>query len=179
MAFNIIELLKNNKDEEIKTIIKKQMPEDDFYQILFLLCQNKKLYLIKYLFSKNTNREISSHKISPIIDDIAKKGYLDVIRTVLKYKQIESLEDSFAIIEASQQGHIDIVKLLLKDDRFEPNFWGNMAIALSYSHNHKNITEILWHDERVKNTFDIKLKINKNIAPYLKSLDLKNKFKGF
>ena len=108
---------------------------------------------------------------------------------LLKNKKFDpSMSDNHAIALASYYGHIEIVKLLLNDPRVDPSFDNNYAISLSYNYNDSNhvsynndnnnpyIVELLWKDERVKNTLK---KDNLELYNKLKKMDTKIKINKF
>jgi hypothetical protein len=106
----------------------------------------------------------------------ASSGYTNIVELLLKDKRVDPSDDhDWAIRYASINGHWDIVKLLLKDERINPAVDQNRAIIFSYRH-YSKITELLWDDQRVKNTLK-----KDHITLYKKLMkeDVKSKIREF
>lgn len=75
---------------------------------------------------------------------------------------------------SSSIGRIDIVKLIPQD--INPSSRNNHSIISSYKNMNTNIVELLWKDQRVKNTLK-----NDDLSLYNKLIkeDITNKIKAF
>ena len=105
----------------------------------------------------------------------AEIGCFEIVELLLKDKRVdanESIGYGNAIRYASQSNYIDIVKLLLRNN-IDPSKNDNIAIIAS---NNNDIINLLWQDQRVKNTLE---KNNFKLHNKLIKKDIQNKIGYF
>lgn len=81
-------------------------------------------------------------------------GDLNKVKYYLNRGINPSIDNNYAICEASKRGHIGIVKLLLIDKRVDPSVKNNYCIKCSSRNGHIEIVKLLLKDKRVDPSAD-------------------------
>jgi len=106
-----------------------------------MLVEYKKLIKEYYDISdKYTNYDI--------LQWAAASGYLDIVKILLKCKQIDpSKYNNLAMIWAIENGHLDIVDLLYEDERIdtEDDDFYNDALQAASENGHTDIEDFIFH----------------------------------
>jgi hypothetical protein len=110
-------------------------------------------------------------------DNAVNDQNINEITALLKHTIVNPTHFSnFAIGVASRTGSLHLVKLLLKDSRVNPSDNYNFAINEAYIWEYDCIIQLLWNDERVKNTLK---KDNLNLYNILTNKDVQQKIEYF
>ena len=78
--------------------------------------------------------------------------------------------------KAIENNNINNVKLLLNDKRVDPSDDNNWAIKLASQNGHVDIVNLLWQDQRIKNSLE---NDDKELYNKLIKNDIKDKVKDF
>jgi ankyrin repeat protein len=83
-------------------------------------------------------------------------GNVDVLRHVLKYKQVEpDANDSVVLYQACRSGFTDMVRILLEDGRANPADDMSIALSIACGRGHLDIVMLLLNDGRAYFDTDI------------------------
>ena len=106
----------------------------------------------------------------------AKYGYVDIVKLLFKVGVKAIYSDNCAIRIASFYGNITLVEFLLKEPKVDPTDCVNESLSYAYKNGYIEIVELLWNDQRIKNTLK-----NDNMELYntLMQQDVKNKVSEF
>ena len=89
------------------------------------------------------------------IEIAARRGYIEIVNILLQQKSTNpNINNSEPLILATQYGHFETVKLLLNDPRVDPVGICNIPIKSASFNNDEKIIQLLWSDERIKNTLE-------------------------
>ena len=81
-----------------------------------------------------------------------------------------------SLVVSCKKEHIEIIKLLLLSGRVNPSDKNNLCIKMSRGYNNFNIIELLWSDQRVKDTL---LNDSINLYNELVKIDINKKLTSF
>jgi hypothetical protein len=84
------------------------------------------------------------------------KGYLEVVKQLLKDKRVDpSDKNNNAIRWASAFGYLEIVKLLLEDKRVDPSVCNNYCIRAASTNGHLEVVQLLKNYQNVNKKIKI------------------------
>ncbi len=116
-------------------------------------------------------------KDSCAIVESARNGYVEVVKLLLKDKRFSLLSHTYWTIEgAVERGHLSVVKVLLKYGLFNPSNSSNHFIIQAAANNNLEMVQLLWKDERVKDSL---LKDQPDLYNKFKTLDIQKNIETF
>ena len=125
---------------------------------------NKQLDFFKSIEDNNINKvkELLLHKrVNPAIHnnkailEASEYGYFNLVKLLLidpRTNPSEKKNGMYPISAASSNGHFEVVELLLSDNRVDPTVKYNFAIHFANIYKFSNIVDLLWNNQKVKNT---------------------------
>jgi hypothetical protein len=132
---------------------------------------------------KKVKSLLSCPDVNPSIDDsdclrtASKEGYIEIVTLLLNDKRADPTSlNHYSVVFSAINGHLDILTLLLSDSRVNPSNYQNMPIIESYNFKQYESINILWQNNKVKDSLK-----NDNLFLYNKLIksDIKNKINNF
>jgi hypothetical protein len=113
------------------------------------------------------------------ITSAVNNNYIDIINLLLRDKRTDpSVKDNWCLSTAIRNKKIEALEILLNDSRINPATPKNRNIqeAILYFENDKSINQLIWSDQRVKDTLK---EDNLTLYNNFMSLDIKSKIREF
>lgn len=126
-----------------------KLSDSDFNIVLKNVNVNSEV-VFKAIILSNKYKILKTYinKIDPSIDDnwavieASKNGFTKIVKLLLLDKRVDP-SHNYAIMKASENGHYDVVQALLKDDRVDPSADDNYAIRHASENGHYKIVRAL------------------------------------
>jgi hypothetical protein len=164
-----IQEIRNNDLKKIKECFKKDITLKSYTrEAIIVACESGHIDIVKFfLYSENFKSSQWEHSA------IFASDYLNIIKLLINDNRINHSSLNSVLYKATKEGNFNTVKYLIEETNVDSSDYFNRAICYAAANKKEDILQLLFKDEKIKNS------LSKDNPTLFNELLLKNKLREF